>query len=499
MLATLLSVLRATMRFGNPSFSLDRRAYYNYLRNLVLPAKLDPSRPPEDMERALQFLSELTSKMDPCHGSRTQQRLILVEFQENWSFVWSWLSGALKHWVQLDNEPTMEAGKRFQCKLICVFPKVVCPASIDGDSSEPILSFMRKHPELFETIVHVSTYAMDRSDHHLRWMLSSIDLALAAAQMNDCRLASRNADILIHSHNTINLLFSHISTAIRKPPCADSYPDLQLRYALRVVRLLAHYRDETLSVLIRSYDLMTYLSLWCRTLVAPWRIEKLGSNTDLIEQQVESLKYVLFPFDDAVKDHEDTAMVLALRGGILQSMIHARSLIDYEKARPETPSLGRTLAQIFDDILQNLPAGCLASARVLSVCNKAVARVKDSDDENLRQALNTFLQNGDRTLRRIWEQSEFFVVRLGGLREEFEGQGLVACANPEVSSNPRPCTSQLILCFGCTFGSLAVSFSGKYHIHTNTQEPMCKMQNNRVLFKDVSKATLEGPRASNGM
>ncbi|KAF5360252.1 hypothetical protein D9758_009150 [Tetrapyrgos nigripes] len=423
--------------------------YHQFRLPIPSPSSVDPSDPSPDMKFVLSALGPIAFNVSVRRPGQSQRyRLaLLLGYERHWSRVWNWTSFLVNHFV-LGDDPETEEGLSFRDALLDVFPKLLALYFVDGSGFDVTYtrSFMQKRSDVFPLIIQVLSYALHFSHPSLHPMLTlPLDVALAASGEKPLRL--RNATFLIRSPDTVNLLFSYISTEIQKSAESDSS---YLQNALRTIWFLTETKPERkfLSVLILSRDAIGCLASWCRTLVLPSRLPVTAFESEccIVEDSLDSLKHVLHVLclSTSMEHHRYPAMALLLRGGIIQSWIYAGRLISYDETRlapPQDEYFGRTVGRMFFELLGDLPSmlGCHKIFGLVSRSLRACLVGESQKNQTRREALEFFLKDNvscspnltHKALGELWERLVAQVAKVEMERRTFEQQGLVVCGYPK--------------------------------------------------------------------
>ncbi|KAF5366159.1 hypothetical protein D9758_005776 [Tetrapyrgos nigripes] len=404
----------------SPRGKIPAAEVYEYLRNPVPPSEsLDSSHPSDDMKNAARYLYVLVTNIHDPNRKASERREFVMEYDTNFSHIWSWTSMLLQR--ALEDDATTEEGVAYRDSLLHIFRKAVALPNFDGVALNPswTLKFMQQRPDLFPSIIHVFNYTLNRSHFSLEEMFPLLVTALLSCEADEA-MALRTADVIVHSPDTINLMFSYISTVLRKRPVTES-----LCRAVQVLTILYLTSREVLFTLIFVHNTIQHSSSWCKAILKPSRLAGLDENVCLKEKTIEFVKWILQLFGHT-------------------TMVHAGNLIAYDVARPVTADMafhnsGLTLANGFTHVLCYL-SSLLSVGQVLDLAVSSWRKVSETDDPARRDALQAFTDlmagayasHSDlRGLGEFWGDAIKRVVSLKTLRQQFEDEGLIICANPD--------------------------------------------------------------------
>ncbi|KAF5366209.1 hypothetical protein D9758_005720 [Tetrapyrgos nigripes] len=427
----------------SPRGKIPPAEVYEYLRNPVPPSEsLDPSHPSGDMENAMRYLYILVTNIHDPNRKASERRELLMEYDSNFSHIWPWTSMLVQR--ALEHDATTEEGVAYRDSLLHIFPKVAALPNFNGVGLNLswTLKFMQQRPDLFPSIIHVFTYTLNRSHSSLEEMFLLLLAALQSCEADEA-MALRTADVIIHS-DTIDLLFSYISTVLQKRPVTESVCS-----AVQIITLLSVSSPKILIALI-IHNTVQHCSFWCKTIFKPRRLAGLDENVRLKEKTVEFVKHIIKLFGHTIQFHGPPAMVIVLRHGFLETMVHAGTLIAYDVARPANQvSAGvafqdLTLAKLFSDVLGHL-YWMLRLGHILNLTVTSWRKVSETDNPARRDALQAFTdlmtsasQSPHPDLRgfgKLWEDVTNAAVSTKTLRQQFEDEGLIICANPDEPPN----------------------------------------------------------------
>ncbi|KAF5360295.1 hypothetical protein D9758_009161 [Tetrapyrgos nigripes] len=407
-------------------------AAYRHFR-LPVPSSINPSFPSHDQERALLYLGVLSRHIRTVTQHASQRRNAIMEYQDHWKSIWAWTDALLKHYVFM-GEPPAKEGIEFRDRLlghlngIITFQSLTGPSGKWDDDQSPSLSFMQSSPTLFSTIIAVWRHAVDANHSSIILLFNLFGVCLESSKA-DRSLFIRNCKLIVMQPGIVKRLLSYIYMEL---PCNQEGTLHSLQSAFRIVGFLAKETPAPFPRFFNTRETLACFSWSLKRVASPRRFATLTPHA--ASHSVEFSKFIVLALLGAFDTHGPAAVALMLRGGILHSMTYASRLIAYDEEDRATPEIKfeLTLAQYFANFLVLLPA-YLYYRRILDPVLQSLKKQMPGS-QSIQKCTSSGSSPGNQrlqSLRGLLQGIEKGAFRKKAIREEFENQGLVICANPE--------------------------------------------------------------------
>ncbi|KAF5360294.1 hypothetical protein D9758_009160 [Tetrapyrgos nigripes] len=400
-------------------------AYQHFHR--PVPSFIDSSSS-RDLEHTLLYLNVLANH---TRDTTRDRRASIAEYVEEWTNIWSWTSALVKYFLE---GWTTEHGLAFRDRFLNIFPRIVSldtpgPGG-DWDLEQPSsLSLMKNsNPDVYRFILAVWMFAVNTNHPSLHSMFYLVEASLVISS-SDMKLFWSNCRTIGLSSNVVKPLFSYISTTVQ------NLEDHALHCLQTAFRFIYGFVKEAPGGLMRRFltkETLTSLNSSFKLLPSPRRFAKLTPHAAV--HSVEYLKYILGILTDAFDLHGPSAIVLVLRANVVRSVMYTSSLIAYDKENGSPPEIQfkKTLAQSFADFLELLPR-YLCYHRVLDPVLQLLKKEIPAHRslEGIPNAKPSAFHPNYSHFRDVLHEVKTHAFEIKALRDEFEQEGLVICANPE--------------------------------------------------------------------
>ncbi|KAF5339279.1 hypothetical protein D9758_013304 [Tetrapyrgos nigripes] len=388
------------------------------------PSFIDPSCPSSHLERSLRYLDVLSNHLRDATLTDSQKRAVLAEYTRNWPLIWVHVSTMLTHFI-LEGKPPTTEGIAFRDRLLQLFHDAITFFRFTEPATQrdkpPCLALMEETPELFPLILSVWHQLMDEDHSSLSLMFRSLDVTVTACLL-DKALFIRNWECVDLAPNFMWRLRSYIYKQLRSQ---DQITLLCLEYAFRIPLFFSQDSPTQLLHLFITRETLTCLSWAFKFLTNPHNFLRRGRLAAGFS--VQYLKYICLTFYYSSKYHGPSATAPLLRQGLLRSVLQAVEIIAYEEAGSgkdarASPTLAQWLANLF------LPLGTyFCYHRVLDPVLQTLKEI--ARDPSLAQGLHS--QPESCPLKKAFDKISTYASEIKELRDEFESEGLIICANPE--------------------------------------------------------------------
>ncbi|KAK7435112.1 hypothetical protein VKT23_019805 [Stygiomarasmius scandens] len=436
---------------GAKSQVTSMRAAIKILRNNP-PQSINPQQPSTDVTNAISAICAITHFLHyakPVHIWSEAMSLL----EKNWlSTIWPWISTLVKHFI-LDFEPTTQQGLDLREKLLWAVPSFTsfgddCPAGADW-IEHWIKHVVRTTPDAFPLIIKLWMHGIVLQSHPA---LSLHTMALKPFFLETFRdHRERFNQIIAAIPNSRAILLAYV---VRRAPGKYTGQSIFcLVFALEAITICC--LDQPLLLSFIAEDGIGKLTNLLYRLSSQPHLERLPDLEYDLKLLILCIKWILVFLSDAFRLCGNQAVISALKGRLLFSLVNSSPLLGYEMQHPSDPFINATssLSRLYGDMLDGVLT-FLVYRRVLNLFLQSSKKLilQDNSYAVFLESMGTHNREGSPGL--LWQKIIAQSTTVRGQWEEYKNEGNFCCSNTECAGSdneglPKQCT-RCTIAFYCS-------------------------------------------------